>query len=391
MGPAVASRVPLLVVGAGPYGLALSAYARSQGIEHVVVGRPMDFWKSHMPGGMYLRSGCDWHLDPAGDDTIERYLGARNLRPTDVEPLSRDAYLDYCAWFQDRKAIPVLPKLVRALHYHRRAGPCFEAVLEDGDTIAARSVVLALGFRYFAHVPDTYAALVPSGRLVHTCDLVDFSPLRGKRVLIIGGRQSAFEWAALIREHGAAAVYLSYRHPTPAFQPSDWSWVDPLVAAMASDPGWFRRLTAEEKEQVNRRLWAEGRLKLEPWLAPRLAHGTVRLFPESRVIGCRERPGGELDVTLDDGTVLLTDQVVLATGYKVDVRRIPPLAQGNLLGMLSTENGFPTLDEQFQSTVPGLFFTSMCATRHFGPFFAFTVAVRTSATVIGSAVKAMLA
>jgi cation diffusion facilitator CzcD-associated flavoprotein CzcO len=382
--------IPLLIVGAGPYGLALSACAGRHGIEHVVVGRPLEFWKSHMPRGLYLRSGCDWHLDPTGQDTIECYLAARGLVPADVEPLSRDAYLEYCSWFQDRKAVPVRPALVRALHYVPGATPHFEAVLEDGDAIAARAVVLALGFRYFAHVPEAYAGLVPAGRLVHTCDLVDLEPMRGRRVLIIGGRQSAFETAALLREHGAAAVYLSYRHPTPAFQPSDWCWVNPIVETMASDPGWFRRLTPEEKELVGRRLWVEGRLKLEPWLAPRIAHEAIRLFPESRVVACRERPGGDLDVTLDDGTALAVDHVVLATGYRVDVERIPPLASGNLLPLLRVEDGFPVLDERFQSNLPGLFFTSMCATRDFGPFFAFTVAARASAIVIGAAVEATL-
>jgi hypothetical protein len=81
------------------------------------------------------------------------------------------------------------------------------------------------------------------------------------------------------------------------------------------------------------------------------------------------------------------DQIVLATGYKVDVSRIPFLASGNILARLETRNGYPVLDERFQSTVPGLFFTSMCAVQEFGPFFGFTVAVRASARVIGAALR----
>jgi 2-polyprenyl-6-methoxyphenol hydroxylase-like FAD-dependent oxidoreductase len=33
----------LLIVGAGPFGLALAAQAAHLGIEHMVVGKPMDF------------------------------------------------------------------------------------------------------------------------------------------------------------------------------------------------------------------------------------------------------------------------------------------------------------------------------------------------------------
>ena len=49
----------LLVVGAGPFGLALASAASRKGINHVVVGRPMAFWKEHMPAGMLLRSASD--------------------------------------------------------------------------------------------------------------------------------------------------------------------------------------------------------------------------------------------------------------------------------------------------------------------------------------------
>jgi pyruvate/2-oxoglutarate dehydrogenase complex dihydrolipoamide dehydrogenase (E3) component len=102
------------------------------------------------------------------------------------------------------------------------------------------------------------------------------------------------------------------------------------------------------------------------------------------VTACKESPNGELEVGLN-GSTLVVDQIILATGYKVNVAQIPLLANGNLLVQLETQNGFPLLDEHFQSNIPGLFFTSMCATQDFGPFFAFTAAVRTSARLIGSA------
>jgi thioredoxin reductase len=39
----VAKHLPLLIIGAGTYGLAMSAYAGRKNIEHVVVGKTMDF------------------------------------------------------------------------------------------------------------------------------------------------------------------------------------------------------------------------------------------------------------------------------------------------------------------------------------------------------------
>ena len=89
----------LLIVGAGPFGLSMAAHAKHLGIDFIVVGKPMEFWKTNMPEGMYLRSACDWHLDPANEHTIEKFLSLQHLTPKDVEPLSRNFYLSYTEWF----------------------------------------------------------------------------------------------------------------------------------------------------------------------------------------------------------------------------------------------------------------------------------------------------
>ncbi len=105
----------LLIIGAGPFGLSMAAHARHLGVDHVIVGEPMQFWRSQMPSGMYLRSACDWHLDPEGEDTVEAFLRTQDLRPSDLEPLSRERYLEYAHWFQARKQIEPWPVLVERL------------------------------------------------------------------------------------------------------------------------------------------------------------------------------------------------------------------------------------------------------------------------------------
>lgn len=374
----------LLIIGAGPFGLALAAQASHLGIEHLMAGAPMEFWRKHMPRGMYLRSACDWHLDPQNIHTIERFLESRGQTPHDVEPLSLEFYLSYAEWFQQQKQITTLPSYICELH---RAADGFIAYTPEGDTIHARNVAIAPGFRHFANVPDELKALLPEGRYVHTCQFSDFSDAGNRRYLIIGGRQSAFEWAALLLEAGAAQVFISHRHDSPAFKTSDWSWVNPLVDAMADNPNWFRRLSQEEKEAVSQRQWAEGRLKLEPWLEPRLASERVKVLPRTEVVGAEiVEPSGELSIELSNGEEVRCDQVVLATGYKVDITRLPLLSSGNLLAELETRNGFPVLDDHFQTSIPGLFITSMPAMQDFGPFFGFTIAVRVSAKLICDAV-----
>ena len=382
-------KVNLLIIGAGPFGLSLAAYAKHLGIDHAIAGKPMEFWLNNMPRDMYLRSTIDWHFDPLDVYTIEKFLETQDLKPADVDPLSRSFYLSYARWFQNQAQIEVLPLFIRRLDSIIGEDHRFQATTDEGRTIKANNVVVAPGFKHFSHLPAELVTRLPPGRFAHTCDLIDFSGLENKRCLIIGGRQSAFEWAALLHEARAAAVHISHRHESPAFKAADWSWVGELVDAMVENPNWFRQLSQEEKAEVRRRLWTEGRLKVEPWLEARIMNDTVKLWPQTEVIGCKVQPNGEIEVKLSNGETLLVDQIIMATGYKVMIDRVPFLAQGNIIEKLAVQNGFPVLDDHFQTNLPGLFITSMPATQDFGPFFAFTVSVRTSAKLIGQAIAAL--
>jgi lysine/ornithine N-monooxygenase len=348
----------------------------------------MGFWRANMPKGMYLRSACDWHLDPLNVDTIEKFLRMKGLSPKDVEPLSVEFYLSYAQWFQEQRQISVLPALLRKLDWDDSEEFPFRAVMDNGENIAAKFVVVAVGFQYFKNLPSDMIKLLPKDRYSHTCDLVDFKEVAGKRCLIIGGRQSAFEWTALMNEAGAAQIHLCYRHDSPAFAAADWSWVGPLVDATEKNPGWFRNLSQQQKDEIKRRLWAEGRLKVEPWLKARISNDRVKLWPNTRVEKCCELSSGDLAVSMDNEQNITVDRIVLATGYKVEFKEVPFLQGSKILDGLSVRHGFPELDEHFQSSVRRMFITSMAAAQQFGPFFAFTIAARASARLIGQAIFA---
>ena len=89
-------------------------------------------------------------------------------------------------------------------------------------------------------------------------------------MVIIGGRQSAYEWAALIDEAGAEQVHVVHRHEQPQFAEVSWAFVDQHVEDTLKHPGWWRKLTQAERDAITRRFWEVGRLTLEPWLAPRI-------------------------------------------------------------------------------------------------------------------------
>lgn len=370
------THVPLLVIGAGPYGLATAARAKSAGIEQLVVGKPMAFWRENMPAGMFLRSGPDWHLDAAGVHTFMAYLDERGIDPSDVDPIPVALFLDYVDWFEERADVDVMPELVWDLS---KPDGRFVATLESGRRVSADAVVAAPGISHFTVIPEWVGRSLSQGRWTHTCHLVRFDQLRGKRVLIVGGRQSAFEWAALLADGDAAEIHVVYRHYTPEFAASDWHFVDPLMDLTATVPGWFRNLPSEEREAIAKRFWAEGRLKLEPWLTPRLEKPSVHRWPNRSVTACEEVPDGEIEARLSTGERLAVDHVVLATGYKPDMREVPYLS--GVIDRMELADGFPVLDDHFQSSVPGLFVTGFPATRDFGPFFGFVRGCPVAATL----------
>src|SRR6185369_7022654 len=111
----------------------------------------------------------------------------------DVDPVPIAVFLDYARWFQEQKGVAADDRFVSGLERHDGG---FVAVLDDGSEITAERVVVAPGNRFFQNLPE-WAAELPAEVGAHTCDRVDFEHASGARVLIVGGRQSAYEWAAL--------------------------------------------------------------------------------------------------------------------------------------------------------------------------------------------------
>ena len=368
----------LLIIGAGPYGLAMALVAQANDIDYLVIGKSMAFWKNHMPSGMYLRTPCDWHTA----DTLTRYLQTRQLTPEKIQPAPVEFFIGYIEETIESHHLAMIQMEVEQLTYD---DPGYIARLRNGESVYASNVVVATGYYPFRHIPEEYERMLPKGRFTHSSDLCDPRTLAGKRCLIVGGRQSAFEQAGLLSRH-AARVDIAYRHDTPEFKPSDWSWAHAYIERMRTDPGWYRRLPQAEQEAINKRFWKEGRLELEAWLLEDLARQNINRWSNTKVVGCSESSNGELTVTLSNRHSLTVDHVILATGYQVDVHKLKYLAGPPLIEGLACDNGFPVLDEWFQSNFPGLYFTGIHAVNDFGPFLFFVAGAFAAAEIIGKAV-----
>jgi pyridine nucleotide-disulfide oxidoreductase len=364
------------VVGAGPHGLATAAHLRRAGVETIVFGRVLDFWRRNMPGGMMLRSRerSSSISDPDRRFGIAAWAAAAGRRLDNPIPI--EDFVEYGDWFQERAVAGVDSRLVRSIDL---GGRSFHLTLEDGSALDAGRVVVAAGLSPFPRRPALFDDL--SRELAsHSSEHTGFSRFAGRRVAVIGGGQSALESAALLREAGAAveilvrAVEIRWlldvsvpRAPTLAerlLPPTDVG--GRVTGWIAATPDAYRSLPAKLQKAVEAHCIAPAGAG---WLERRLAGVSVGM---AATVVAADSVDGHVRLTLDDGGERLVDHVLLGTGFEIDVTRYPFLGD-EVLRRLETRGGYPVLGRGLESSIPGLHFVGAPAARSFGPIMRFVV------------------
>jgi thioredoxin reductase len=87
---------------------------------------------------------------------------------------------------------------------------------------------------------------------------------------------------------------------------------------------------------------------------------------------------------------ILTEHVIAATGYKVNVERLAFLDSG-IRSKIKCVNGTPILSSNFESSVPGLYFVGISAANSFGPVMRFAFGAGFAARRVTQAVVKSLA
>ncbi len=372
------------IIGAGPYGLSVAAHFRRNGIPFRIFGRPMDSWLTHMPKGMMLKSdGFASNIyDPGNAFTLGQFCTERGIEYADAGvPVRLETFSAYGLAFRDRMVPELEDKLV--LSVDRLPGGGFLLQFEDGETVQARSVVLAVGITHFDCVPENLAHL-PAEFLSHSARHHEVEPFRGRDVVVIGGGSSALDLAGLLHEAGAHVQLVSRReelkfHSQPTGKPrSRWqqirhpqSGLGPGVRSrfFANSPLAFHYLPERFRvEAVRRTLGPSG-----GWFIRDKVIGKVPLH-----LGCTPR-GAEvqngrvhLSVRAADGSEreIVTEHIIAATGYKVDLERLRFL-NAEIRSKLKAVNGAPVLSSSFESSIPGLYFVGVAAANNFGPVMRF--------------------
>ena len=371
------------IVGAGPYGLSVTAHLSHIGVNCQIFGRPMTTWRSHMPKGMSLKSdGFASSLSaPAGVHKLSDYCAEKGIAYHDtLIPVPLATFNDYGLDFQ-RRFVPGLDERVVASMRETPKG--FELCLDDGERVNARRVVVAVGVTHFAYVPELLSTL-SSEYVSHSSAHHELDRFRNSDVTVIGAGASAIDMAALLRESGARVSIVS-RAPVINFasKPATGSrplWQRVRHPSSGLGPGLRSRIYCDWP-QLYRFLPASLRLGIvrrhlgpsSPWYMQPRVIGKVNVERGVEIEGAAVQ-GNRVVLNLRrDGQVgqrIESDHVIAATGYRVDLSRLPFMDE-KLRSRIRTSGSMPILSSNFEASVGGLYFVGLAAAGSFGPLMRF--------------------
>jgi thioredoxin reductase len=383
------SETEVAIIGAGPYGLALAAHLRALRVEHRIFGVPMEAWLTKMPKGMFLKShGFASNLyEPDGAYTLERFCGLNGLPYDDYGvPVPLQTFCDYGLAFQKSFVPHVDERMVTAV---ARTAAGYRLRLADGEDIHARKVVCAVGISHFEYMPAVLDGLPPD-LATHSSRHHLLDRFRGRDVTVIGAGASAIDLAALLHQAGAAVRVVARRSRfafgSPMRQPRPvWQRIRAPMSGLG--PGWRSRLCTDAPllfhcmpdwfrlEIVRRHLGPS-----PGWFVRDQVEGRVSFLMNVDLVSAAEESGRvRLRVRDRDGAEsnLVTEHVIAATGYKIDLRRLVFL--DDVRCHIRQIENTPLLTSHFESSVPGLYFTGVSAANSFGPLLRFAFGARFAA------------
>jgi putative flavoprotein involved in K+ transport len=188
----------VVIVGAGPAGLAAAATLRARDIDATIIerGRVGEPWRgrydrlhlhtvrslSHLPGYRIPREFGRWVARDHFVQYLEQYAAHHRLEPrfgVEVTRIDRDNG-----------------------HW---------SVRTTAGTMPSRVVVVATGYTRLPHLPQWPGTF--DGPVVHSVEYRNPLPYRGQDVLVVGGGNSGTEIAVDLAEGGAARVRIAVRTP----------------------------------------------------------------------------------------------------------------------------------------------------------------------------------
>jgi cation diffusion facilitator CzcD-associated flavoprotein CzcO len=343
------SRLDAIIVGAGPAGLACAMTMRGVGLNVTVLE------KADNVGAVWRRHYDRLHLHT---DRGHSALPGMPMPPDYPAYPSRAQMVAYLESYAARSDIrPVFNTEVSRIRCDG-ARRCADTVR---GPITASAIVVATGIADAPYRPSWPGLETFSGRVIHSSEYRNPDLYAGKRVLVIGFGNSGGE-IALDLANAGVDVALAVRSPVQIL-PRDLLGFPILSWAIL-----YRRLPARLVDFINAPVLRLAVGNIERLGLRRAAKGPRQMVEEDgrvplidigTLAGIRNgsiRIRGGVDRFTADGVIFadanaeLFDTVILATGFRPDLRRLMPDVDG-----VFDQHGMPLVTGQ-ATAAPGLYF-----------------------------------
>jgi cation diffusion facilitator CzcD-associated flavoprotein CzcO len=315
MGRRMTESTDVVVIGAGPAGLAVGACLRTAGLDFII------FEKEPQLGSSWRR-----HYDRLHLHTIKRYSSLPLLPfPKDYPRyVPKDLMIKYLDMYAEN--FDLKPRFAQAVRAVRRAEEGW-SVETQSSLVRARSVVVACGYNAEPVSRSDPKLERFKGRVIHSADYRNAAPFAGQSVLIIGMGNTGAEIALDLAEAGARPT-ISVRNGVHIVPRELFGLPIQVVAMLATHLLPLKAndvlfppildLVLGDLSKFGIRRPQQGILQQirDAAKIPVIDVGTVRKIYDKVI---RIAPGvaqaAEDGVRLDDGRVEHFDAIILATGY----------------------------------------------------------------------------
>ncbi|CCQ51667.1 hypothetical protein CWATWH8502_512 [Crocosphaera watsonii WH 8502] len=366
------------MIGAGVQALTLTTHLLQKSAKYghkILIFDPSQTWMSRWQQQFAaqqipaLRSPAVHHPDP---DPHQLRTFAEHRHHELFSPYDRPGtqlFNDFCdevirRWKLSDKVYPA--KVIQILPIKTASRSRFQLVLDTGETIMARRVVLATGSGKI-QLPDWVQKITsdyPSERLCHS-QQVNLNKLNitGERVLIVGGGLTSGHLAKGAINLGANVTLMTRKQLQEKIFDADPGWLGPkYLKDFQAETDWYIRYQQIQQARNGGSMIPEMMLQLRK----AVSEGTI-IINECCQVRAAQWQNNLWQVDCEDGSKDQFNRIWLATGTRFSAMEHPLLQE--VLETYPTEivNGLPVLDEYLRLPKSNFFIMGGLAALRIGP------------------------
>ncbi len=358
-------KTEVLIIGAGPYGIAIANELFANGVPFQIIGKPFDLWLNYTQNHSSIRS--DWLTSevycPTGRYGFLKFLQEKrfsNKNEILKKRLPVELYRKYLKYVLTQ--LPYLIEDSKCIQLQQNNG-LFQAKLENQKIIEAQVVILATGIESHKYLPAIFQKSNETP-IVHSWNVNGVLNIEGKNILVVGRGQSAAEAICQLSKKNKINWLL---RKEPEYYSEPINLPVPVFKSLRFLSGLFFYLPLKIRKLLGKKFVS---VTITPDLKKYMESNSVKkIFSDVN----------------DLNSLDIYDLIISATGFTYSLDSISFL-DNKLKGCIETQGDVPKLNRCFESSCKGLFFAGGITEFSHGPAMRFMMGAPFTAKTIARAV-----